>query len=104
MGEGPTRVALFCSGGFSTSLAAAKVQKYFEQTNRNMTISAYGYADLNDKAPSADVIVLAPQIRYVYDDVVKEYPDKKVVKLTMQEFGSMDGAIIAGRLAKEGVE
>ena len=56
---------------------------------------------LPEVAPEADVIILGPQIAWQYDNVKKDYPDKVVILLTMQEFGSMNGDVIADRIEKE---
>lgn len=85
-------IDLFCSGGFSTSLLAKKMQDAYKEKGMNdRTVEAYDYASLEDVAEDADVILLAPQISFAKDEVLEDYPDKKVVVMTMQDFGSMDG-------------
>ena len=98
------RIALFCSGGMSTSLVGSKMQKVYDQEQKNVQVDAYDFGMIDEVCDDVDVIVIAPQISWAYDQVVEAHPDKKVIKLSMQEFGSMDGQVLVNRLAEEGVE
>lgn len=96
-------IYLFCSGGFSTSLLAQNMQKAFEANGESgIKVEAFDYGSLDDVAEEADVILLAPQIAWVKDDVLDEYPDKKVIVMSREDFGSMDGARMAAKV-KEGI-
>lgn len=98
------KIAFFCSGGMSSSLAGRNLSKVYEQENKDIDVAAYDFGLIDDVTKSADAVVLAPQISWAYDDVKDKFPDKKVIKLSIAEFGSMDGKIIAKRLEKEGIE
>ncbi|WP_334352285.1 PTS sugar transporter subunit IIB [Companilactobacillus sp. HBUAS56257] len=98
------KIAFFCSGGMSSSLAGKHLQEVYTKEDKDIKVDAYDFGMMDDVAEDADVILLAPQISWSYDDVTKKFPDKKVIKLSITEFGSMDGQIIADRLAKEGIK
>ncbi len=84
-------IYLFCSGGFSTSLLAKKMLEAYHAHGEDVTVEAFDYGSLDDVAEEADVILLGPQISWAKDEVLEDYPDKKVMVMDMQDFGSMDG-------------
>lgn len=92
------KISLFCNAGMSTSLVASKVKKYYETVGEDNDVEAYDFSQLIDEGPDSDVIVLAPQVSWAYDDTIKDYPDKKVLTLTMAEFGSMNGETVGKRI------
>ncbi|AUI79905.1 MULTISPECIES: PTS sugar transporter subunit IIB [Lactiplantibacillus] len=98
------KIALFCSGGMSTSLVGSKMQKVYDAEHKDVKVDAYDLGMVDEIGSDVDVIMLAPQIGWSYDQVKQSYPDTKVIKLTMQEFGSMDGQVLVNRLAQEGIE
>lgn len=98
------RIALFCAGGMSTSLVGSKMQKVYDSAGKDVQVDAYDFGMIDEIGSNVDVIIIAPQIGWAYDQVVQQYPEKKVIKLTIQEFGSMDGQVIINRLKEEGIE
>jgi PTS system cellobiose-specific IIB component len=86
-----TIVKLFCSAGMSTSLFAMKMQQEADARGLDYKFSAYGLAELDQEAPTADIILIGPQERYVVDDVKKEFPDKPVSVIPMRMYGMMNG-------------
>lgn len=98
------KIALFCSGGMSSSLAGKHLSEVYKESNKNIDVEAYNLGMIDDVTDDADVIVLAPQISWAFDDIKSKFPSKKVIKLSIAEFGSMDGQVIADRLKEEGVE
>lgn len=96
------KIALFCSGGFSTSLVAKKMMAaYGERGVDDVTVDAYDFAMIDEVGENVDVIVLGPQISWAYDQVKEDYPNKKVILLTLMEFGSMDGNKVIDRIEQE---
>ncbi|QFG47418.1 transcription antiterminator [Lapidilactobacillus dextrinicus] len=98
------KIAFFCSGGMSSSLAGKHLQEFYESQGRDIQVDAYDFGMMDDVTDDANLILLAPQISWAYDDVKSKFPDKKVVKLSITEFGSMSGEKIAEALKKEGIE
>ncbi|WP_057914653.1 PTS sugar transporter subunit IIB [Peribacillus muralis] len=95
------KISLFCNAGMSTSLVASKLKKAYDDAGVNNTVSAHDFSSLSTESEGTDVIILGPQIAWAYDDVVNDYPTKKVILLTIQEFGSMNGETIKSRLDQE---
>lgn len=101
-GEVIMKISLFCSGGFSTSLLAKKMQKAYEEKGiTDNVIEAFDFAMIDEVEEDVDIIMIGPQISWAYDQVKEKYPDKKVILLTMAEFGSMNGNKIIEKLENE---
>ena len=88
------KISLFCNAGMSTSLVAAKMKKYYEAQGKDYDVEAYDFSQLLDEGDESDVIVLAPQVGWAYDDTVKDYPNANVMALTLDQFGSMNGEVV----------
>ena len=58
---------------------------------------------IDELGDELDVILIAPQISWAYDQVVEQHPNTKVIALSMAEFGQMNGQTIVDKLDKEGV-
>ena len=69
------KILLVCAGGMSTGLLMKKMEKYWADRNKTVTINAVGLAEYEDMYESYDVILVAPQTRYKVDDI-KEYTGK----------------------------
>lgn len=96
------KIYLFCNAGMSTSLVGSKLKKAYRDIGRDdVEVEAFDFSMLQDVVEEADILIIGPQIAWAYDDVKKDYPDKKVILLTMTEFGSMNGQVIMERIEKE---
>ncbi len=92
-------IYLFCSGGFSTSLLAQNMKNEFnKQGYDDIEVEAYDHGSLDDVVEDADLILLAPQIAWVKNDVNEEYPEKKVMVMEMTDFGSMNGERMVNKI------
>lgn len=95
-------IFLFCNAGMSTSLVASKMNKAYKEIGKaDVEVEAFDFSMLQEVAEEADIIILGPQISWALNEVKEDYPDKKVILLTMAEFGCMDGKIIIDRIEKE---
>jgi len=87
-------VVLFCAGGMSTGLIVKKMKDEAARLGKDYQIAAYGLAEADAYAPTADVILVGPQVRYAVDKLKAEYPDKPIQFIEMKVYGMMDGAKI----------
>ncbi|KRK92839.1 PTS sugar transporter subunit IIB [Companilactobacillus futsaii] len=85
-------IMLACAGGMSTSLLVTKMEKAAKRRNVDVSIFATAGSTIPDecKKYSPDVILLGPQIQYLFKLVVKEV-DVPVAVIGMKDFGTMDG-------------
>ena len=84
-------VVLFCAAGMSTSLMVNKMQKAADDCGYDAKIAAYPIAEASEHGPSADVIMLGPQVRFELDRIKGMFPDKPVIAIDMMAYGMMDG-------------
>ncbi|WKF85232.1 PTS sugar transporter subunit IIB [Lacticaseibacillus pantheris] len=98
------KIALFCSGGMSSSLAGKRLQQEYDKIGKDVDVEAYDFGMIDEIGGDVDVIMIAPQISWATDQVKEEFPDTKVITLSIAQFGSMDGEVLAKVLEDEGVE
>ncbi len=63
------RVILVCAMGMSTSLLVNKFQKAIKERNLEVEMNAYAEAELSDYIKDADLVLLAPQVGYLEDEI-----------------------------------
>ena len=85
------KIILLCSGGMSTGILLSKMEEYAKKINFECEISAHGVNRAGDEGSDADVILLAPQVRFVADDIRKKCPNAIVEVVDMMEYGTMNG-------------
>lgn len=89
------KVYLFCSQGMSTSMLAQKMQNVADQHDLPLEVAAYSHGLLSqiisEKKP--DVIMLGPQVKYLYDDTVKNFGSygAPILMINAEDYGVMDG-------------
>lgn len=89
------KIFLFCSQGMSTSLLAQKMQNVADEHKMPVKVAAYSHGLLreiiDEKHP--DVIMLGPQVKYLYDDTVKDFGQTgtPILQIGSEDYGMMDG-------------
>ncbi|WP_249028846.1 PTS sugar transporter subunit IIB [Tannockella kyphosi] len=81
------RILLCCSGGLTTSLFASKMQDVAWMKKISIQIDAGGIGGLYHIAKNYDLILLAPQIAYLYIDV-QSHIKCKVEKMPTKYFAT----------------
>ena len=67
----PVRVLLSCTSGLTTGFFAQKLNESDQLLSLNYEFSAVSYGNLYQTASQYDIILLAPQISYIYDTAQK---------------------------------
>lgn len=84
------KILLICAGGISTSLIARNRQKHAKELLLDIQVDAIGEAfDLDnrdDKIKKADIILLAPQIRYLHKMIQEVAGSAPVVNIGIQQY------------------
>ncbi|MGL4367621.1 MAG: PTS sugar transporter subunit IIB [Brevinemataceae bacterium] len=84
-----TNILLCCSAGMSTSLFVQKTKDHAKEINEPIEITAVPVSELDSHIGQADIIVLAPQIRFQKDTVTGK-TDKPVFIIEMRDYGTMN--------------
>ncbi len=85
-----TKVILCCSSALTTSFFVLKLQEAADLLNLNYEFSAVSYDRLFVSGFSADVVLLAPQIRYLYPTVRGILKDTIVTSVPTAIFAQYD--------------
>ncbi|MGL4676577.1 MAG: PTS sugar transporter subunit IIB [Brevinema sp.] len=92
------RVVLICAGGFSTSILLKKILEEAEKREIPMQITAQGtdISNLKEELKSIDIILLAPQVRFYYEELKQSTVDNKplILVINPMAYGRMDAQTI----------
>lgn len=86
-------IKLFCSAGMSTSLLVQKMKDSAKERNIDCAIKAYPVNTLRRELPTADVVLLGPQVVYLLADAQKmaEPLGIPVEVVSMKDYGLVNG-------------
>lgn len=85
-----TKILLCCSSGFTTGYFAEKLNEAAGQLSVNYTFSAVSYRKLYQVGNQYDLILLAPQISYIYEKAKAILQPKIVRCIAPRVFASYD--------------
>ena len=91
-------IVLFCAAGMSTSLLVNKMKAAAEAEGLEYEIAAHPLSEADEYGPTADIILLGPQVKYKLNDTKAQFPDKPVEAINMQDYGMMNGANVIKRV------
>ena len=86
-------VLLMCSSGMSSTIIKTNMAKAAEEMGIALSVDAKAESAVNverDILP-ADIILLAPQVRYIKSDIMNKAPGKPVAVMNMQDYGLGNG-------------
>lgn len=66
------KIVLLCTLGMSTSLLVSKMRKASRELNIDCSIIAVGEYELKKFEKEADIIMLGPQVKYLYNSLRKK--------------------------------
>ena len=84
------KVLLCCSGGLTTSYFATKINDAIKILDLHYTIDSLGYNQLFDKGSAYDIIMLAPQVSYLYSQLENIFINKALLKIPPTVFAKYD--------------
>jgi cellobiose PTS system EIIB component len=87
-------IVLICAAGMSTSMLVTKMEKAAAEEAYDCHIQAYAVNEAPNVIPTADVVLLGPQVRFNLKNFRVQYPDKKIELIDMQLYGTMNGKAV----------
>ncbi len=89
-------IKLFCQAGMSTSLLVYKMNQSAKERGIDCQIKAYPAGSLMTEVPSADVVLLGPQLSYLQADALRfaKPHNVPVAIIRMQDYGMVNGAAV----------
>ena len=87
------KILFICAGGISTSFLEQNTRKAFQAKGIEAEIMARPASDLDNYIDQVDIVLLAPQVSYMKDDIaaICEAHQKPLVEIPMIVYGRMDG-------------
>ena len=89
-----TKIVLLCALGMSTSMVMRRMKQAASEMDGDFEISAHSLEEARIYADDADVLMLAPQVRYALGKVKEQFPRKAVTCIEMRDYGTMNGRAI----------
>jgi PTS system cellobiose-specific IIB component len=91
------RVLMICNLGISTSFVKDRIINAFSQREKELDFIAQPRSDLDQLIDDVDLVLIAPQIAYLKDEVFQicEEHHKKCLVIPFTLYGNMDGEGIA---------
>lgn len=83
----PIKILISCSSGFTSSYFASLMQETFENQNIHVQIDAYSVLELEHVEKDYDVILLAPQVAYMYPSLKKKF-GRKIMQIEAMDFAT----------------
>ncbi|MGL5254489.1 MAG: PTS sugar transporter subunit IIB [Brevinema sp.] len=83
-------ITLACFAGMSTSLFVTRIEETVKEKGMDWTVEALPASSEPSSFASANVILIAPQARYMLDEFKENYPDKKIKLIPMDVYGTMN--------------
>ncbi len=95
-------IYLVCNAGMSTSILVQKMQEEAKKKGlEDAHIEAFSVEVLDEKADSADAVLLGPQIRHMLNDVKKMMDGRCPVEvIDMRDYGMMRGDKVLDKALK----
>lgn len=94
-------IMLACSQGMSTSFLVEKMQKAARELNMEGRIWAVGNGQIQESSKNADIILLAPQIRFRKAEIEKQIDRACPVEIIdMMDYGTMNGKAVLEKTLK----
>lgn len=86
-------IVMVCQYGASTDLVANRMRQYAEKNNIDIVVNAYPESSLDSYIDEADVVLLAPQIRFRRKSLEERYQSKgvKFLDINTRYYGMLDG-------------
>jgi len=87
------KIFLCCAAGMSTSMLVTKMEQAAQSKNIQCQISAHSVAEFEDCIVECDVCLVAPQVRFKYEDFKHEAEaiGKSCGLIDMMNYGMLNG-------------
>lgn len=84
-------ILLICSSSLSANAFVLKMMKSAKLMNYDVNIWSVGSGNFDESIDRADIILLGPQVKYLFDDVKKRVDGKKPILLIgLEDYSSMN--------------
>lgn len=85
------KIKLFCAVGMSTSMLVANMLEVAKRKKINVEIKAFSSTQFEEEVKDADIVLLGPQIAYMFEDLKKLSKNVPLEIIPMIDYGMMNG-------------
>ena len=93
-------VKFFCEHGASTKLLVNKCIAEAQSRGIELELDAYPQSSIDENIQGADVVVLAPQVRFKLRKFQENYPEYKFMVISPVDYGAMNAKNIVDQFMK----
>lgn len=88
------KILLICSAGMSTSLLVSKMKAAAKVKKVDCSINAVAETEIDDYEEDFDVLLLGPQVRFLFNKFKERYEDKNIPVdvINTVDYGTMNGS------------
>lgn len=84
-------ILLICSSSVSANVFVLNMIKSAKLMNYDVNIWSVGSGNFDENIDMADIILLGPQVRYLFDDVKKRVNgEKPILLIDLEDYSSMN--------------
>ena len=93
-------IKLFCQNGASTAMLAEAIRKVASKKDIDASVDAYPVSTLEKNIVGADIVLLAPQIKFKKAQIEQAHPEYKYYLIDTLDYGLMKGEKILDDVLK----
>ena len=88
-----SNIVVICQHGASTGMLVEKMLEAAKKKKIKIVINAYSEAKLVDVIDDADIVLIAPQVRYKKTELETKYANKGIpfMMIEMMDYGMLNG-------------
>lgn len=94
-------IVLVCQNGASTDMLALKMEEAAKANNIDVIVHAHPAVELKDYVDAADIVLLAPQVRFKLNQFKAAYPNAKFKLVETTDYGMLRGEKVLNEALKE---
>ncbi len=96
------KILVVCGAGMTSSILVSRMREYVaEHEELDYKIGSCAVNQMEQYVPQADIVFIAPHLAYLKEETEKKYPEKKIVRITSEVYGTLDGAAVLVLLAEK---
>lgn len=95
------KILLVCAYGMSTSLLVNKMKEASQKMGFDCSIEAGPVDGAVEQKGDADIVLVGPQVRFMYDRVKRDFSGVPVFMIDSVAYGTMNGEKVICQVKKE---
>ena len=94
-------IVLVCQNGASTDMLALKMEQAARNLGVDVIVQAHPASELKEYVDAADIVLLAPQVRFKFKQFTSTYPDVRFKIVETTDYGMLRGEKVLKEVLEE---